>query len=202
MPLLDTDLSVLKTLFDVNVFAIITVTQAFAPLLIESKGTVINIGSGLGFVPFPWQGCYNATKAAVHLITDQMRLEFLPWGINTILVVTGSVKTKFFDNLADTPRLPQTSRYLPARDEIEPIMGGESDTADSAIDVDKYARAVVNNALKSKPQKHQWIGGSVWTVWLVTTFAWATFWVRENHYFLGPGNRHLLTPCRTLCFLV
>jgi 1-acylglycerone phosphate reductase len=53
MPLLDTEVSVAKKMFDVNVFALVSVTQAFAPLLIASKGTVINIGSVLGHTPIP-----------------------------------------------------------------------------------------------------------------------------------------------------
>jgi 1-acylglycerone phosphate reductase len=72
MPLLDSQISVAREMFDVNVFALVAVTQAFAPLLIASKGTVVNIGSIVGKFPFPWQGFYNASKAAVNLLSDQL----------------------------------------------------------------------------------------------------------------------------------
>jgi 1-acylglycerone phosphate reductase len=62
-------------MFNVNVFAVVTLTQAFAPLLISSKGTIINIGSIAGLSPVPWKGYYNARKAAVNLLTDQLRIE-------------------------------------------------------------------------------------------------------------------------------
>ncbi|KAJ5112740.1 hypothetical protein N7532_000785 [Penicillium argentinense] len=155
MPLLDSDVSVAKKMFDVNVFAVVTVTQAFAPLLIASKGTIINIGSVLGKMPLPWQGYYNASKAAVAIMTDQMRIEFSPWGVRAILVTTGAIKTKFFDNLPITPRLPENSLYYPAKDVIEPALAG-TEVEKNAMDVNSYAEVVVNNAIRSSPKKHLW----------------------------------------------
>jgi NAD(P)-dependent dehydrogenase (short-subunit alcohol dehydrogenase family) len=52
-PLLDSDIDVARKMFDVNVFAVIEVTKAFAPLLIASKGTIVNIGSIVGHFPLP-----------------------------------------------------------------------------------------------------------------------------------------------------
>ncbi|KAJ5657219.1 uncharacterized protein N7484_000868, partial [Penicillium longicatenatum] len=175
MPLLDSDVSVAKDMFDVNVFAVVTVTQAFAPLLISSKGTIINIGSVLGKMPFPWQGYYNASKAAVAIITDQMRIEFSPWGVRAILVTTGAIKTKFFDNLRSAPRLPEKSLYYPAKDVIEPTLAG-TEVDKNATDVNSYAEVVVNNAIRSSPKKHLWSGGGALMTWLASTFGWSTIW--------------------------
>jgi len=176
MPLLDSDVSVAKNMFDVNVFAVVTVTQAFAPLLIASKGTIINIGSVLGKMPFPWQGYYNASKAAVAIITDQMRLEFSPWGVRAILVTTGAIRTKFFDNLPSSPRLPENSLYYPAKDVIEPALAG-TQVEKNAMDVNSYAEVVVNNTLRLSPKKHLWSGGGALFTWLASTFGWSTVWV-------------------------
>jgi 1-acylglycerone phosphate reductase len=163
-------------LFDTNVFALVAVTQAFAPLLIASKGTIINIGSIVGHFPAPWQGLYNSSKAAANLLTDQMRIEFSPWGVKAILVVTGVVKTKFFTNLASAPRLPSTSPYFAAKDVIEPVMAG-TEWEKSGMDVNVYADTVVTNALKSNPKKHQWVGTSAFTIWFASVFGWSTIWV-------------------------
>lgn len=54
--MLDSDIEVARKMFDLNVFALIAVTQAFTPLLIASKGTIINIGSVAGTAPIPYQG--------------------------------------------------------------------------------------------------------------------------------------------------
>ncbi|OQD86095.1 hypothetical protein PENANT_c008G07130 [Penicillium antarcticum] len=175
MPLLDSDISIAKKMFDVNVFAVVTVSQAFAPLLIASKGTVINIGSVLGKMPFPWQGLYNASKAAVAMITDQIRIELSPWGVRAILVNTGAIKTHFFDNLPSKPVLPEYSLYYPAKDLIEPALAG-SEVEGNAMEVNSYAEVVVNNAIRSNPKKHLWSGGGALLTWLASTFGWSTVW--------------------------
>lgn len=95
-------------MFDVNLFAVIEVTNAFSPLLIASKGTIVNIGSVAGKFPYAWQGYYNASKAAINFLTDQLRIELKPFGVNAINVVTGGVHTKFYDNQGTT-NLPEES---------------------------------------------------------------------------------------------
>ncbi|TGO29450.1 hypothetical protein BPAE_0015g00960 [Botrytis paeoniae] len=174
MPLLDSEVSVAQKMFDTNVFALVAVTQAFAPLLISSKGTVINIGSIAGISPGYWQGYYNASKAAVNLITDQLRLELEPLGVKAILVITGGVKTKFFDNQPSV-KLPDNSPYAPARDMVESAAAGHI-ILSTAVDVDVYANKVVKNALKKHPQTHQLAGGDAWTIGFVSTFLWHTIW--------------------------
>lgn len=173
-------------MFDLNVFALVEVTMAFTPLLIASKGTVVNIGSVAGIIPLPWAGYYNATKAAVNHLTHSLRIELAPFGVNAINVTTGVVLSKFFDNL-ELPSLPANSRYLPAKDIIEPTMKGEGLEADG-MDVHTYATAVVKNVLKSNPSKNQWVGGNTFIIWFASTFGWSSIWVSN----LSP--RHLISP--------
>jgi 1-acylglycerone phosphate reductase len=179
LPLLDTDVNEAKKMFDVNVFALISVTQAFAPLLIASKGTIINIGSIAGKSPLLWQGYYNASKAAVNLLSDQLRLELSPFSVDCICVITGAIQSKFFENLPGI-KLPADSVYAPAKDIIEPIAGGS--LAKNAMDVDVYAEGVVKNALKSNPTKIQWLGTSTGPIWFVGTFFWSTIWVGVSKF--------------------
>ena len=167
-------------MFDLNVFALISVTKAFSPLLIASKGTIINIGSIAGKAPIPWQGYYNASKAAVHLLSDQLRLELAPFGVSCICVVTGAIKTNFFEN-APGIKLPAESLYAPAKDIVEAVAGG-SLAEKTAMNVDVYAEGVVKNALKSSPAKIQWLGGSTGSIWFVSTFLWSTIWVRMSPF--------------------
>ena len=168
-------------MYDVNVFGVIAVTQGFAPLLIASKGTIVNIGSIAGYCPVPWQGFYNASKAAIHLLSDQLRLELLPFGVKCICVIAGGIRTRFWENVYSPPALPESSIYLPARKEIESIMNGELMKKEKGrnADVDVYAEAVVNNALKSNPTVQHWVGSSTWSVWAASAFGWATIYVRS-----------------------
>jgi 1-acylglycerone phosphate reductase len=83
---LDADLVNSKQMFEVNLFGRAAVTQAFAPLLISSKGRVINIGSIAAYYPSVWQGMYGASCAAVHQWSDVLRIELKPFGVTIILV--------------------------------------------------------------------------------------------------------------------
>jgi NAD(P)-dependent dehydrogenase (short-subunit alcohol dehydrogenase family) len=86
MPLLDSDLDSVRKLFELNVFGVLGVTQAFAPLLVKSKGTVVNVSSVASFSPIPWHGPYCATKASLNQISDTLRQELDPFGVTVILV--------------------------------------------------------------------------------------------------------------------
>src|SRR5262247_2224943 len=79
--------------FEVNVIGLLAVTQAFLPLLRQSKGRVVNIGSVLGRLAIPHMGAYSATKFALEGLTDAFRIELHPWGIHVSLIEPGPVET-------------------------------------------------------------------------------------------------------------
>lgn len=87
MPLLDAEAQAVRQNFDVNVFGLLAVTQAFFPLLRESKGTVVNQCSiaSLAGGRQPYIGTYCATKAALASLNDTMRVEFAPFGVKVYL---------------------------------------------------------------------------------------------------------------------
>lgn len=58
MPLMDENIETAKSIFDTNVWGTLAVTQAFAPFLIKSKGTLVNITSISGYLNMPWMGRY------------------------------------------------------------------------------------------------------------------------------------------------
>jgi 1-acylglycerone phosphate reductase len=74
-PLLDVDLDAARKLFDVNFWGALQVTQAFARLVIAAKGTIVNICSMGADVPSPYLASYGASKAALKLASDTLRLE-------------------------------------------------------------------------------------------------------------------------------
>jgi len=79
--------------FEVNVFGLLAVTQGFLPLLRQSPGRIVNIGSVLGRLAIPFMGAYSASKFALEGLTDALRIELLPWGIHVSLIEPGPVAT-------------------------------------------------------------------------------------------------------------
>jgi 1-acylglycerone phosphate reductase len=94
MPLLDAELDGVRKLFELNVFAVLGTTQAFASLLLKAKGTVVNISSVASFSPLPWQGTYCATKGALNQLSDSLRQELEPFGVKVIVVSSHSPASK------------------------------------------------------------------------------------------------------------
>ena len=79
--------------FEVNVFGLVAVTQAFLPLLRQGHGRVLNIGSISGRSAMPFMAPYSASKHAVSGLTDSLRLELQPWGIRVALIEPGAIAT-------------------------------------------------------------------------------------------------------------
>ncbi len=76
----------LRTQLEVNVIGLVAVTQAALPLLRLGRGRVVNIGSISGRMATPVIGAYAASKFAVEALTDALRVEVQPWGIDVALI--------------------------------------------------------------------------------------------------------------------
>lgn len=75
MPLADA-----RSLFEVNFFGPICMTQAFVPLLVSSgNGRIVNIASVGAVMPLPFCAVYNASKAALVSMSNTLRLELAPF---------------------------------------------------------------------------------------------------------------------------
>jgi 1-acylglycerone phosphate reductase len=66
-------------MFEVNVYGIMRMVQEFVHLLIAAEGTIVNIGSVAGVIPYAFGSAYNATKGAVHSYGDTLRVELKPF---------------------------------------------------------------------------------------------------------------------------
>jgi short-subunit dehydrogenase len=85
-----------ERLFQVNVFALIRVTQSCLPgMRKQRKGTIVNVSSLVGKVTNPMNGVYSASKHAVEALTDALRMELRPFGIRVVAVRPGPIATEF-----------------------------------------------------------------------------------------------------------
>jgi uncharacterized protein len=95
----DSDPAEIRRQVEVNFVAPMLLARAALPHLIETKGTIINVGSAITSVPNPIFGAYGATKAALAWWNDALRRELLRRGVHVCLVEPGPVTTEFFDAL-------------------------------------------------------------------------------------------------------
>lgn len=83
----------LRRQLQINVLGQVAVTQVFLPLLRQARGRIINISSISGRVAMPFFGPYAASKFALEALTDALRLEVQPWGIEVISIQPGAIAT-------------------------------------------------------------------------------------------------------------
>ena len=77
----------------VNVYGVFRVTKAFAPLVIESKGRIVNISSISAFLSDSGTSAYTMSKAAVEAFTNVLAVEMAPLGVSVIAVEPGAYNT-------------------------------------------------------------------------------------------------------------
>ena len=89
-----------KAIFDTNVIGLLRVTRAVLPSMRrQHDGLIINIGSVLGRVTFPFLGIYGASKFAVEALTDSLRYEVSQLGVEVVEVQPSGYPTNFFTNM-------------------------------------------------------------------------------------------------------
>lgn len=86
-----------RTQFEVNVFGVVAVIQRLLPMLREGRGRIINMSSIGGRVAQPFVAPYVASKHALEAISDALRIELRPWGIQVTLIEPGAVSTPIWE---------------------------------------------------------------------------------------------------------
>lgn len=106
-----------QQMFDVNVFGVLRLIRSIAPhMRKQGSGRIINISSIAGKLSTPANGAYSATKFALEALSDALRLELAPFGIQVVVIEPGAIKTHFDDTaLAHTQDIlsNSTSPYQP-----------------------------------------------------------------------------------------
>lgn len=96
-PLLHQPLADFRAQIEVNLIGLVAVTQAFAPMLAaagaSAPGRIVNISSVGGKNGVPFLAAYNASKFALEGLSESLRRELLPLGIDVIIVAPGTVAT-------------------------------------------------------------------------------------------------------------
>jgi len=152
----------LRRQFEVNVIGLLAVTQALLPLIRRGHGRIVNLGSISGRMASPLVGPYGASKFAVSALTDVMRLEVQPWGIDVSLVEPGAVATPIWEkSRAASDRLKQivepAARALYS-EAVAAIEAAATRSANEAIPTDTVVRAVTHALTARRPKTRYLVG--------------------------------------------
>jgi len=135
-----------RRLFEVNFFGHIAVTQTLLPALIRSEGRVINISSVGGKIAMATYGPYAGTKFALEAVSDSLRREIAPFGVQVVVVEPGAVRTKIGGRAIATAHelasnmTPEQSRRYGAL--VQAITAQAASFTESGLPADAAAKVI------------------------------------------------------------
>ncbi|MFE5340682.1 oxidoreductase [Isoptericola sp. NPDC056578] len=151
----DVDIDEGRRQFEVNVFGAMNLTQLVLPRMREQKsGTIVNITSMGGKIYTPLGGWYHGTKFALEALSDCLRLELAPFGIDVVVIEPGGIATEWGGIAADN--LEKTSANGPYERQAEAVarsLRSEANTrrnSPPSVIADAIAKAVAARRPKTR----------------------------------------------------
>jgi NAD(P)-dependent dehydrogenase (short-subunit alcohol dehydrogenase family) len=156
------DLDELRRQLEVNVVAVVAVTQAFLPAIRRARGRIVNVGSIGGRIAQPLVGPYAASKFALEAISEAERMELAPWGIEVALVEPGAIDTAIWGKTesyagAMQQQLPAEANALYA-DAIRSVLAMLEHQKRVAIPPDAVAKAIEHALTAARPKARYLVG--------------------------------------------
>ncbi|KAJ7275690.1 NAD-binding protein [Mycena rebaudengoi] len=171
-PLIDTPFEEGVRVVETNFFGFVRLVKHVVPRMGKrGSGTVVAMGSILGELATPFQGFYNASKAALHSYVETLRMECQHIGVKVVLIAPGSIRSNISVKSAYT--VPEGSFYGALEKQIKHVMY-QSQTEDYGVmDTDQFARTVVAKVMHPNPPQYLSLGG-------YTTIWWILKWFRRT----------------------
>ena len=158
----DIGMDEIKSLYETNVFGVIRVTQAVLPIMRkQGSGRIINISSGAGRIGYPGGSAYVSSKFALEGLSESMAFEVEQFGIKTVLVEPGFIRTNFAENIvtakkAQDPNSPYSQMMMQMKSSSH-----RRRMIENAPDADLVASVVVEAATAKEPNLRYLAGKDV-----------------------------------------
>ena len=152
----DVSIDEFKEQFETNFFSIIRLIQKVAPIMRkQNSGNIVNISSVAGRIGFPVSPAYISSKFALEGLSESLRFELMPFGINVIIIEPGVIKTNFFDSMKLSEKSQQDSTYKEITDKV---ISGVKMMAEMGTHPKEVASVVIKTLGEEKPLPRYVIG--------------------------------------------
>ncbi len=163
-------LATFREQFNVSLFGMLAVTQAFLPLIRQQGGRIINIGSMHGRLAAATVGSYSAAKFALRGVTDTLRLELSPWKIPVSLIEAGVVLTRMMQSATQDLRsaLPDG----PPKELYGYSYARMGNLAKKLVPMtskpEAIAKIIMHSLTARRPKPYYRIGADAWGIFLMS----------------------------------
>jgi NAD(P)-dependent dehydrogenase (short-subunit alcohol dehydrogenase family) len=152
----DVSIDEFKEQFETNFFSIIRLIHKVAPIMRkQSYGNIVNISSVAGRIGFPVSPAYISSKFALEGLSESLRFELMPFGVNVIIIEPGVIKTNFFDSMKLAKKSQHDSTY---KDITEKVISGVKMMAEMGTHPKEVADTVIKVLKEEKPLPRYVVG--------------------------------------------
>ena len=152
----DVSIDEFKAQFETNFFSVIRIIQEVAPIMREQKsGHIINISSIAGRIGFPISPAYISSKFALEGLSESLRFELMPFGVNVIIIEPGMIKTNFFEPMKLGEKAEKTDVY---KNITEKVLSGVKMMAQMATDPKEVSNTIIQAIKEEKPLPRYIVG--------------------------------------------
>jgi len=152
----DVSVDEFKTQFETNFFSIIRLIQEVGPTMRNQRsGTIVNISSVVGRIGFPASPAYISSKFALEGLSESLRFEFAPFGVDVIIIEPGVIKTNFMKNMKMAKKSELDTVY---KDITTKVVSGVKMMAEMGTHPKEVANVIVKAVKDKKPLPRYIVG--------------------------------------------
>jgi len=153
----DVSVDEFKEQFETNFFSIIRLIQEVAPTMRkQGSGTIVNVSSVVGRIGFPASPAYISSKFALEGLSESLRFEFAPFGVDVIIIEPGVIKTNFMKNMKMAKKSELDTVY---KDITTKVVSGVKMMAEMGTPPKEVANTIVK-AIKDKNPLPRYVVGN------------------------------------------
>jgi len=152
----DVSVDEFKAQFDTNFFSIIRLIQEVGPTMRkQGSGTIVNVSSVVGRIGFPASPAYISSKFALEGLSESLRFELAPFGVNVVIIEPGVIKTNFMKNMKMAEKSESDTVY---KDITDKVVSGVKMMAEMGTHPKEVADTIIKAVKDEKPLPRYIVG--------------------------------------------
>ena len=150
----DVSIEEFRAQFETNFFSVVRMIQKVAPIMRkQGTGDIVNISSIAGRIGFPVSTAYISSKFAIEGLSESLRYELGPFGIDVIIIEPGVIKTNFFDSMKTAKKADDAYKEI-----TEKVISGVKMMAEMGTPPKEVANVIIKSLKEEKPLPRYVVG--------------------------------------------